>query len=91
MVPEGENLVGFRILPAIPPKYWEQVRPMLDNASRLCVAMGAKRYLPGYVDFTADEWRQHDGARWDWYAGCKQRWDPDTLLNPGFVPRPRKG
>ena len=45
MVPEGENLVGFGILPAIPPKYWEQVRPMLDNASRLCVAMGAKRYL----------------------------------------------
>ena len=88
MVPEGDNLVGFGILPAIPPKFWDQVRPMLDNASRLCVAMGAKRYLSGYIDFTVDEWKAHYGDKWDWYAECKHRWDPDGLLNPGFVPLP---
>jgi len=91
MVPEGENLVGFGILPAIPPKFWDLARPLLDNASKLCVAMGAKRYLSGYIDFTPDDWREHYGDRWDWYAGCKRKWDPDFLLNPGFVPLPRKG
>jgi cytokinin dehydrogenase len=88
MRPKGENLVGFGILPAIPPKYWDQVRPMLDSASRLCVAMGAKRYLSGYVDFTQRDWVEHYGDRWEWFAGCKHKWDPDGLLNPGFVPLP---
>ena len=88
MRPEGENLVGFGILPAIPPKFWDRVRPMLDNASRLAVAMGAKRYLSGYIDFTREEWEAHYGDRWSWFASCKHRWDPDGLLNPGFVPLP---
>jgi len=88
MRPEGENLVGFGILPAIPPRYWDQVRPMLDNASRLCIEMGAKRYLSGYIDFTPEEWKTHYGDKWEWFAGCKHRWDPDGLLNPGFVPLP---
>ena len=86
--PQGENLVGFGILPAIPPKYWDQVRPILENASRLCVAMGAKRYLSGYINFTQEEWEMHYGDKWDWFAGCKHKWDPDGLLNPGFVPLP---
>ncbi len=88
MRPQGENLVGFGILPAIPPKYWDQVRPMLENASRLCVAMGAKRYLSGYINFTQEEWETHFGDKWDWFAGCKHKWDPEGLLNPGFVPLP---
>lgn len=91
MVPEGENLVGFGILPAIPPKFWDQVRPMLANASRLCVAMGAKRYLSGHIEFTPEEWREHYADKWDWFAGCKHTWDPDGLLNPGFVPLPGRG
>ena len=57
MRPEGENLLGFGILPAIPPRYWEDAKPMLDVASRLSIAMGGKRYLSGYVEFTPDEWR----------------------------------
>ncbi|TDI47339.1 MAG: hypothetical protein E2P01_07070, partial [Acidobacteria bacterium] len=49
-------------------------------------AMGAKRYLSGYIDFTQEEWETHYGDKWDWFAGCKNKWDPDGLLNPGFVP-----
>ena len=59
---------------------------MLDNASRLSVAMGGKRYLSGYVNFTPEEWRLHYGERWEWFCDCKRRWDPDGILNPGFVP-----
>jgi len=84
--PEGENLLGFGILPAIPPRYWEEAKPMLDMASRLSIAMGGKRYLSGYVDFTPEEWREHFGPMWDPFVEAKRRYDPDGVLNPGFIP-----
>jgi cytokinin dehydrogenase len=86
MRPEGENLLGFGILPAIPSRYWEDARPMLDLASRLAVAMGGKRYLSGYVDFTPEEWREHFGPMWEPLLEAKRRYDPDGILNPGFIP-----
>jgi cytokinin dehydrogenase len=86
MRPEGENLLGFGILPAIPPRYWEDAKAMLDIASRLAVAMGGKRYLSGYVDFTPEEWREHFGAMWEPLLEAKRRYDPDAILNPGFIP-----
>lgn len=86
MRPAGENLIGFGILPAIPPKFWAAARPLLDNASRLSVMMGGKRYLSGYIDFDGEEWQQHFGARWEPFREAKRRFDPDGILNPGFVP-----
>ncbi len=86
MRPSGENLMGFGILPAVPPRFWPEARPMLENASRLSTAMGGKRYLSGYVDFNEEEWRAHFGAEWEFFAGAKRKYDPDGILNPGFVP-----
>jgi FAD/FMN-containing dehydrogenase len=85
MRPKGENVLGFGILPAVPPKFWDQVRPLLDNASRLSILMGGKRYLSGYVDFTAEDWRVHFGDQWGFLTEAKRRYDPDRLLNPGFI------
>jgi len=84
--PDGENLLGFGILPAIPPRYWEDAKPMLDVASRLAVAMGGKRYLSGYVEFTPEEWREHFGPMWEPFVAAKRRFDPEAVLNPGFIP-----
>ena len=86
MRPPGEDLMGFGILPAVPPRFWDEARPMLEMASRLSVAMGGKRYLSGYVDFTEREWREHFGPMWEPFVAAKRRWDPDGVLNPGFVP-----
>ncbi|MGE5177150.1 MAG: hypothetical protein ACM3JJ_12350, partial [Hyphomicrobiales bacterium] len=86
MRPPGEDLVGFGILPAIPARYWPEARPMLDTASRLSIAMGGKRYLSGYVEFTEEEWREHYGPMWEPFRAAKRRHDPDGILNPGFVP-----
>jgi FAD/FMN-containing dehydrogenase len=86
MRPDGENLVGFGILPAIPPALWPQVRPLLDSASRLSIGMGGKRYLSGWIDFTPEEWREHFGPQWEPFVRAKRRYDPDGVLNPGFVP-----
>jgi cytokinin dehydrogenase len=85
MRPDGDYVVGFGILPAVPPKLWEQTRPLLDNASRLSVLMGGKRYLSGYVDFDAEEWRDHFGHAWGPFRLAKKGFDPDGILNPGFV------
>ncbi len=86
MRPEGDNLIGFGILPAIPHKFWPRVEPLLDNASMLSVMMGGKRYLSGYVKFDRDQWRHHYGEQWEPFCEAKRRWDPDGILNPGFVP-----
>lgn len=85
MRPEGENLVGFGILPAVPPKFWEQMRPILESASLLGTAMGGKRYLSGYVDFDQAQWREHYGPMWDYFYNMKKQYDPDGILNRGFV------
>lgn len=86
MRPPGEDLMGFGLLPAVPTRFWEEAKPMLDMASRLSVAMGGKRYLSGYVAFTTEEWREHFGPMWEPFVAAKRRWDPDGVLNPGFVP-----
>jgi len=86
MVPEGDNLVGFGLLPAIPQKFWSEMSERLENVSRMMLMFGAKRYLSGWVNFTPDEWREHFGARWDELVALKRRYDPDSILNPGFVP-----
>jgi cytokinin dehydrogenase len=86
MRPGGENLIGFGILPAVPPRFWPMVRPLLDNASRMSVLMGGKRYLSGHVDFTPEEWQAHFGERWAPFVAAKRRYDPDGILNRGFVP-----
>jgi FAD/FMN-containing dehydrogenase len=86
MHPKEEHLVGFGILPAVPPRMWEDVRPRIDGASDLSMAMGGKRYLSGYIHFSREQWREHFGERWDGFAALKRTYDPAGRLNPGFIP-----
>jgi cytokinin dehydrogenase len=86
MVPAGENLVGFGLLPAVPQKFWSEMSERLENVSRMMILFGAKRYLSGWVNFTADEWKEHFGERWSELVALKRRYDPDSILNPGFLP-----
>ena len=51
----------------------------------LSIAMGGKRYLSGYIDFTAEGWREHFGDRFEKFAALKKKHDPQGRLNPGFV------
>lgn len=85
MHPQEEYLIGFGILPAVPPKMWEQVQPRLEAASDLSMAMGGKRYLSGFIRFSKEQWRDHFGDRWDGFAALKRQYDPEGRLNPGFV------
>jgi FAD/FMN-containing dehydrogenase len=85
MHPEEDYLIGFGILPAVPPKMWDQVRPRLEAASELSVALGGKRYLSGLINFNAEQWSAHFGPRWPELVALKKKYDPEGRLNPGFV------
>jgi FAD/FMN-containing dehydrogenase len=86
MHPPDEYLIGFGILPAVPPRFWEIVRPKLQAASELSVAMRGKRYLSGYISFTKEQWREHFGEKWAGFCALKRKVDPEGRLNPGFIP-----
>ena len=85
MHPDEDYLIGFGILPAVPPKMWDQVRPRLEAASELSVALGGKRYLSGFINFDAEQWSAHFGPRWPELVALKKKYDPEGRLNPGFV------
>jgi hypothetical protein len=52
----------------------------------MMIMFGAKRYLSGWVNFSPDDWKEHFGPRWDEMVELKRRFDPDHVLNPGFLP-----
>ena len=49
------------------------------------MAAGAKRYLSGFIEFDRPRWKQHFGTRWDELCRLKRTYDPDGILNPGFI------
>jgi cytokinin dehydrogenase len=86
ITPESEHIVGFGILPGLPDWALEQALPNLHLASDLSLQMGAKRYLSGLINFSSvEDWKTHYGDRWETMLRLKQSYDPDRLLNPGFI------
>jgi cytokinin dehydrogenase len=85
--PDDDFVMGFGILPGVPAGFVGEATPRLRMASDLASAMGAKRYLSGYLDFDAARWKAHYGDRWPWMLAMKRRVDPHGLLNPGLLPR----
>lgn len=85
MTPGTPLVMGFGILPGLPPDVIPVAKPRLNMASDLSMMMGAKRYLSGLVEFDHDRWKRHFGARWDDLCRLKKQLDPDAILNPGFI------
>lgn len=85
MSPRSPLVMGFGILPGVPPDLWPQARQRLNMASDLSMAAGGKRYLSGYIEFDRARWKQHFGDRWDDVCRLKKTFDPDGILNPGFI------
>lgn len=86
MHPGGDYVMGWGILPAVPHQYLDEAKMMLDMASEMSLGYGAKRYLSGYITFnTVEQWAAHFGDRWPDLCAAKKRYDPDGILNPGFI------
>ena len=85
MRPQSEFLMGFGILPAVPPAFVNEVLPRLNMASQASRMMGGKRYLSGWINFDHAAWKAHYGEQWAAVAAAKRKFDPQGILNPGFV------
>ena len=83
--PEGEFVMGFGILPAVPRRELEMVLALLRKASDLAIQVGAKRYLSGWVEFDREGWQAHFGSQWPRVLEWKSFFDPNGILNPDFV------
>jgi cytokinin dehydrogenase len=84
--PEDEYLLGFGILLAVPKPLLDRALPILDQASRLAMSVGGKRYLSGWLNFDADSWKSHYASRWAEVINLKERYDPLRILKPDFLP-----
>ena len=85
MTPPGEFVMGFGILPGIPPEFIGPAKARLNQASDASMMVGAKRYLSGLIEFDRPRWKQHFGAHWPRLQSLKKTYDPDGILNPGFI------
>jgi cytokinin dehydrogenase len=85
MRPESELLMGFGILPAVPPQFINEVLPRLGMASQASIMMGGKRYLSGWINFDHTGWKLHYEGQWGSVTAAKKKFDPQGILNPGFV------
>ncbi len=83
--PRTDYVMGFGILPGIPPEHLEPVKVLLNRASDASMAVGGKRYLSGLIAFDRPRWKQHFGEAWPRVLDLKKRLDPDGILNPGFL------
>ena len=84
MRPQAEFLMGFGILPAVPPAFVNEVLPRLNMASQASSMMGGKRYLSGWINFDHAAWKAHYGEQWPAVVAAKRKFDPQGILNPGF-------
>ena len=85
MTPPGEFVMGFGILPGIPPEFLAPIKARLNQASDASMMVGGKRYLSGLIEFDRPRWKQHFGAHWARMLEMKKTYDPDGILNPGFI------
>jgi cytokinin dehydrogenase len=85
-VPKSEQVLGFGVLPGYPPHVLPEAVGRLNSLSDASVAAGASRYLSGLIQFDAPRWKAHYGEMWPRLCEWKRRFDPERVLNPGFIP-----
>jgi FAD/FMN-containing dehydrogenase len=86
MRPDGELLMAMGILIELPEERLQEVLPALARASGQLLDAGGKRYLSSWVDFDAQQWRDHFGEHWGRVLELKQEFDPQSILRPGGMP-----
>ena len=83
--PKADFLMGFGILPAFPKHLVDEPLVHLNMASQGAMMMGGKRYLSGWIKFDQNQWKAHYGDLWQGVVELKKKFDPQGVLNPGFV------
>lgn len=84
--PKSDFVMGFGVLPGVPKAFLPEALPRLDLLSGLSQNAGGKRYLSGYINFDRPKWENHFGEDWQTLIELKKTFDPQGILNPGFIP-----
>jgi FAD/FMN-containing dehydrogenase len=61
------------------------VLPLVKKVGDLARRAGGKVVLSGWIDFNAQQWKEHFGEQWSRLRQWKQFFDPQAVLNPGFI------
>jgi FAD/FMN-containing dehydrogenase len=54
-------------------------------ASAASMMRGGRRYLSGWIAFDPTQWKAHFGEKWPAVVALKKKYDPQGVLNPGFI------
>ena len=86
VVPEGEKLMLAGVwFPTIPSsEAGGAIRGMALAAERIA-ALGGKRCIYGMFNLDTAGWSRHYGTRWPVLRRLKAQYDPQGILNPGFI------
>lgn len=85
-IPQSDFVMGFGVLPGVPKDFLPDALPRLNLLSDLSQSAGGKRYLSGYINFDQSKWQNHFGEHWRTLIELKSHFDPQGILNPGFMP-----
>jgi cytokinin dehydrogenase len=80
-----ELVIGFGLYPTIPQAQLAHAQEQLALISAKGTDLGAKRYLTGWLPFDQNHWRKHFGNYWPQVNAMKKKYDPQGILNPGFI------
>jgi FAD/FMN-containing dehydrogenase len=83
--PEGDLTMVFGVLPSVQRQQLGMTVSLLNRASDLVKQVDGKRYLSGLIDFDSTRWKEHFGDSWEEIVRWKKFFDPNSILNPGFV------
>ncbi|MDJ0618550.1 MAG: FAD-binding protein [Calothrix sp. MO_192.B10] len=84
-LPDDELIVGFGMYPTVPKTQIQPVLEQLKLITDLAFKMGGKRYLASWAELDLAQWRLQFGDYWPKINQLKQKYDPQGILNPGFI------
>ncbi len=89
MRPHQERLLNYSILARLGEFQHDKTVEFankLSEVDRDLVALGAKSYLSGQVDYSPTQWEQHYGEMLEQGIRWKQQFDPDGVFSPAGMP-----
>lgn len=84
-LPEEELVIGFGMYPTVPKAQVQPILEQLNLFTNLAYQMGGKRYVASWAELDLAQWRLQFGDYWLQVNELKQKYDPQGILNPGFI------